>query len=638
LYSFLQRCLVFVFVLPIAAQIRQPDAAPLPPAITAPRDQPYPGTIQLSVDATDLQRRIINVHETVPVHTGNLTLLYPEWIPGDHSPTGPIPRVAGLVINANGNPVQWMRDRVNVYAFHIPVPPGVTSLDVQFQYLSPVRNRDGRISMSDKIIDLEWSDVVLYPAGYFSRRIEFAPKLKLPPNWQFATALDAASRSGDEVEFKSTTLNTLVDSPLYAGSNYKRIDLSTAPDNQVFLNVFGDTPESITLTPEQLQLHKNLTQQAQKLYASHHYGRYEFLFLLSDTVGGIGLEHHQSSEDGEKKDYFTKWNEFVPARDLLAHEYTHSWNGKFRRPADLWTPNFSVPMQGDLLWVYEGMTQYWGYVLTARAGLRTPEETRDLIARVAANFDASPGRNWRPLVDTTNQPTMSQRRPVSWVSWQRPEDYYTEGMLIWLDTDTKIRELSGGEKSLDDFARLFFGVHNGSFVTDTYTFDDVVTALNTVQPFDWAAFLKARVYQVATHTPQDGITRGGYKLTYSDTPPAWQKDEDHEDHVELFGTGIGISVSKDGIIENVWWDSPAFKTGLTPGMQITAINGTAFKDDVLKAALIAAEKDTAPVKFLVKRGEQFQTIDVDYHGGLRYPKLTRQEGTPDRLTDILAPK
>jgi predicted metalloprotease with PDZ domain len=586
---------------------------------------------------TNIRDRVVNVHETVPVEAGKFTLLYPEWIPGNHSPTGPIAKLAGLVITADGKRVNWVRDRVNVYAFHVEVPAGAKTLAVNFQYLAPLKRDQGRISESPKIIDLQWSDVVLYPAGYFSRRINFAPSIKLPDGWKFASALEVGSEEGSLVHFKDVPLNTLVDSPLYAGVNYQRKDLSTGPDNRVFLDVFADTPEDLAITPEELQLHRNLTVQAQKLYASHHYNHYDFLFLLSDTVGGIGLEHHQSSEDGTRANYFTDWAAGVPGRDLLAHEYTHSWNGKFRRPADLWTPNFNVPMQDGLLWVYEGMTQYWGYVLTARSGLRTAAETRDLIARVAANFELSAGRDWRPLIDTTNQPTISQRAPVSWVTWQRPEDYYTEGMLIWLDADTKIRELSGGKKSLDDFAKLFLGIGNGSFITQTYTLKDLIAALNTVQPYDWTSFFQTRVDDIEPHAPEDGITRGGYRLAYSDTPPDWLKHAERPDMGVNFSTSIGISVRADGVLTNVSWDSLAFKAGITPDMQITAINSIAFKPDVLRKALTDAEKSRTALRLLVKRGDEFQTIDIDYHGGVRYPKLERIEGTPDRLDAILAP-
>ncbi len=537
---------------------------------------------------------------------------------------------------ANGKTLSWVRDPVNVYAFRLTIPEGVKTLDVDFQFLAPLRANQGRISISSKIADLAWNTVVLYPAGHFSRQITFSPSIKLPEKWQFATALEVSSHDGNTVQFKDVPLNTLVDSPLYAGLNFKRVDLSTGPDNKVFLDVFADSQANLAITPEQVELHRNLAREAQKLYASHHYDHYDFLFLLSDTVGGIGLEHHQSSEDGTRSNYFTDWNAGIAGRDLLAHEYTHSWDGKFRRPAGLWTPNFNVPMQDELLWVYEGMTQYLGYVLTARSGLRTLPQTRDLIARVAANFDASPGRKWRPMVDTTNQPTMSERSPVSWVSWQRPEDYYTEGMLIWLDADTKIRELSGDHKSLDDFAKLFYGIDNGSYITQTYTLKDVVAALNKVQPFDWENFLKTRVYELAPNTPKDGITRGGYRLAYSDTAPEWAKHEERPDAPVNFSTSIGVSLRPDGTLDNVWWDSPAFKAGITPDMQITAVNGLAFKPDVLRTAIVEAEKSSSPLKLLLKRGDEFQTIDLDYHGGLRYPKLERVDGTPDRLDAILS--
>ncbi len=478
-----------------------PQPVPLPPPIPAPADTPYPSTISLSVDITNILDRVLNVHETVPVNGREITMLYPEWLPGTHSPSNPVANMAGLTITANGKRVDWVRDRVNMYAFHISIPDGATTLEINFQYLAPLDPKRGRISSN--FADVTWNSVLLYPAGYFSRRILFDPAIRLPEGWKFAAALELASQDGNLVHFKPTSLNTLIDSPLYAGVNYKRVDLSTGADNQVFLDLFADKPADLEITPEALQYHKNLVIEAQKLFNSHHYDHYDFLFSLSDIVSGKGLEHHQSSEDGSPANYFTDWAAGVGGRALLPHEYTHSWNGKFRRPADLWTPNFNWPMQNDLLWVYEGLTDYYGNVLTARSGMRTAEQARDEIAQTAASFEISPGRTWRPLVDTTNQPIISAHSstPAAWPSWQRSYDYYPESDLIWLDADTKIRELSGGNKSLDDFARLFFGMNNGSYITSTYTLDDLVAALNKVQPFDWAGFLRARVYELAPQTP-----------------------------------------------------------------------------------------------------------------------------------------
>lgn len=618
-----------------------PKSVPLPPAIAAPVDKPYPGTITLSVDLTNVNDRVVNVRETIPVNLGEITLLYPHWLPGTHSPSNPVANLAGLVVMAEGKRVPWVRDRVDMWAFHVDVPKNTTSLELSFQYLAPVDPEDGRIST--KIADLTWNSVLLYPAGYFARRIPFAAELRLPDGWKFAASLDVKSQSGNVVEFKDMSLEALIDSPLYAGVNFKRVDISSGPDNLVYLDLFADKPEQLEATPEQLQFHRNLVVQAQKLFQSRHYDHYDFLLSMSDTVGLKGLEHHQSSEDGTRANYFTDWAANVGTRGLLPHEYTHSWNGKFRRPADLWTATFNEPMQDDLLWVYEGLTTYYGDVLTARSGLRTPEEARDLLARTAANFEISPGRTWRSLEDTTNQPIISSHfaTPQNWSSWERSFDYYPESELIWLDADTIIRERSNGQKSLDDFARAFFGIENGNHVVVTYTLDDIVKALTSVQPYDWAEFLRTRVYEVAQQVPMNGITRGGYRLVYNDVEPDWMKHMDPTFGV-TFSTSLGFSLKGDkdapgNMISTVWWDSPAFKAGMTPGMELQAVNDQAFNVPNLRSAILAAEKSTAPIKLLLKRDNEFLTLMLDYHGGLRYPHLERVESTPDILGAILMP-
>lgn len=613
----------------------------LPPPIPEPADKPFDGTIALRVDLTNVNARVLEVRETIPVKPGKITLLYPQWLPGTHSPSNRVENMAGLVATADGKRLSWVRDRVNMWAFEIDIPKGATTLELNFQYLAPVNPQRGRIS--NQIAGLTWNSVLLYPAGYFARRIPFAPELRLPEGWKFATALEVKSQSGNLVQFKDTPLDTLIDSPLYAGVNYERVDLSTGPDNPVYLDLFADKPEQLQITPEELQYHKNLVIQAQKLFHSRHYDHYHFLFSLSDTVGGKGLEHHQSSEDGARGAYFTDWPASF-SRGLLAHEYVHSWNGKFREPADLWKPNFNEPMQNDLLWVYEGLTTYYGNVLTARSGLRTLEQARDVFAETAADFEISPGRSWRSLEDTTNEPIISLHGAIqqSWSSWQRPPDYYPESDLIWLEADTIIRKQSNGQKSLDDFAKLFFAVNNGSFVTVTYNLDDLVKALNTVESYDWAGFFRTRVYQVAPQVPMNGITEGGYRLVYNDVDPDWAKHPDPSRGTS-FATSLGFALRGDGpektggTISSVWWDSPAFKAGLTPDMQLQAVNDQAFSPASLRGAILAAEKRTEPIKLLLKRGDEFLTVMMDYHGGLRYPHLERVESTPDRLDAILAP-
>jgi predicted metalloprotease with PDZ domain len=616
-----------------------PRPAPSAPPIEAPRDVPYPGTIRLAVDATDLPHGVFSVRESIPVAgPGPVTLLYPQWLPGNHSPTGPIDKLAGLKITANGSPVTWRRDPVDVYAFHIDAPAGASSLDVSFQFLSAVSTREGRVMMTPDMLSLEWNTVALYPAGYFSRQIMVEPSVTLPDGFSLGGALETASTAGSTTTFKPTAFNTLVDSPLIAGRNFRRIDLDPGAATRVSLDVVADRPELLAVTDAELAAHRALVQQAYRLYGSHHYDHYDFLLSVSDKLGGIGLEHHRSSEDGVVPKYFTDWDKTAPQRDLLPHEYTHSWNGKFRRPADLWTPNFNVPMRDSLLWVYEGQTQYWGFVLAARAGLLTKQEALDAIAGVAATYDHRVGREWRDLEDTTNDPIIAMRRPLSWRTWQRSEDYYSEGQLVWLDADTLIRKLSGGKRSLDDFAKAFFGVDDGSFVTRTYTFEDVVAALTGVQAYDWAAFLHARLRGHGPGAPLDGLARGGYRLVYSDTQSPYLKTAETLRKITDLSYSIGVIIGKDGILSDVAWDGPAFKAGLTADTQIIAVNGATYDADGLKDAITVAHRTAAPLRLLVKDNDTYRTVSIDYHDGLRYPHLERIEPASAILDAVLQPR
>ncbi len=618
-----------------------PQPTPMPASIPAPRDVAYPGVIKLSVDATDLDRRIFNVHETIPVSgAGPLTLLYPKWIPGNHSPTGQIANLGGLEIFAGGRRLEWVRDPVDVFAFHVDVPAGVSALDLDFQFLSAVDPKVGRIVMTPEMMSVQWFSLSLYPAGYFTRGITIEPSIKLPERWDFATALETAAPGapGQVKTFKPVSYEQLLDSPMIAGRYFKHLDLDPGAPTRVTLDVMADRPELLEVKPEQLAAHRNLVQQAYKLYGSHHYDHYDFLFSLSERMGGIGVEHHQSSEDGSGATYFTEWDKNPQERDLLPHEYTHSWNGKFRRGADLWTPNYDVPMRNSLLWVYEGQTQYWGYVLAARSGLLTRSQAMDAIAATAATYDHRVGRAWKPLIDTTNDPIIAMRKPLSWRSWSRSEDYYSEGQLIWLDADTLIRELSGGKKSLDDFARAFFGVNNGSFVVRTYDFDEVVATLNKVQPYDWATFLKTRLEGHGPGAPLDGLKRGGYRLVYTDQTTEYGRAVEMGRKYTDLTYSLGMMVGRDGAISEVLWEGPAFKAGLTSGGQIIAVNGVAYDSDTLKGAVRAAKGTAEPIELIVKVADRYKVVRIDYHDGLRYPHLERDPSVPARLDDILAPR
>lgn len=619
-----------------AAGAQAPEAQPAPPspAIPAPVDKPYPGVIRITVDATDLDRRILAVTETLPAKPGPLTLLYPRWLPGNHSPTGAIDKLAGLTISAGGRPVPWVRDPVEVAAFHVDVPAGVETLDVAFQFLSPTATNQGQVVVANDLMNLEWNHTVLYPAGYFARGITVAAAVRLPRDWTFGTALETESSADGVTRFKPVSLDTLVDSPMFAGRYGKRIDLDPNGRVPVNLNVFADRPELIETTPAQIEAHRSLVQQAYRLFGSRHFDHYDFLLALSDHISPIGLEHHRSSQNGPGTKYFTDWDKSPAGRDLLAHEFTHSWNGKFRRPADLWTPNFNVPMRDSLLWVYEGQTQYWGYVLAARSGLLKRQQALDAIAGIAAGYDARAGRAWKNLQDTTNDPIVATRRPQPWVSWQRSEDYYNEGLLVWLDADTLIRELSKGARSLDDFARAFFGIEDGRWTPVTYTFDDVVAALTKVQPYDWAGFLRKRLDDHAPGAPLDGLGRGGYRLTFTDKPTDYARSAEMRGKITDLSYSLGITLRQDGDLSAVLWNSPAFAAGLATGMKLIAVNGIAYDVERLKEAI----KRGGTIEMLVRSGDVYKTVKVDASQGLRFPHLERVAGAPARLDDILAPR
>ena len=604
--------------------------------VPAPQDVPYQGTLKINVDATDVARRVFRVQEVIPAQPGPLTLLYPQWLPGNHSPSGPVDKLAGLKVTANGKTLPWKRDTLNVYAFHVDVPEGASSVEVSFEYLSPQSTGEGRVVMTPEMLNLQWNANTLYPAGYFSKRIMTEASVKFPAGWQFGSALEVASRDGDTVHFKPIAYDDLVDSPIYAGKYFKRVDLDPGAKAPVHLNIVADAPKYLEITPEQLKVHRNLVQQMYKLYGAHHYDHYDFLLSLSDRMSGNGLEHHRSSENGVGTGYFTDWEKNALSRDLLPHEFNHSWDGKYRRGADLTTPNFNVPMGDSLLWVYEGQTQFWGQVMAARSGLWNQEQARDMLAFVAATYDKGrPGlASWRNVQDTTNDPIIAQRRPLPYRNYQSSEDYYSAGQMIWLDVDAKLRELSKGKHSIDDFGKAFFGMGNGEWAVNTYTFDDVVKTLDDIAPHDWAKYLRTRL---DGHGPLiGGIEAHGWKLVYTDKPSAAVKALEARRHSADLTYSLGLSIGKGGSISDVLWDGPAFKAGISPGMTVVAVNSHDYDADALKDAVTAAAKDkNQPVELLVKNFDQYQTVRIDYHDGLKYPHLQRDNSKPDTLSTLL---
>jgi predicted metalloprotease with PDZ domain len=417
---------------------------------------------------------------------------------------------------------------------------------------------------------------------------------------------------------------------VFAGKYFRADDLG----HGVTLNTVADAPKELVVPPPVLAKHRALVDQAVKLFGARHFDHYDFLHAVTDRMGGIGLEHHRSSEDQNDPGYFTDWEASVASHNLLPHEFTHSWDGKFRRPADLWTPDYRTPMQDSLLWVYEGQTQFWGTVLEARSGLSTKQQVLDKIALGAADLDTQLGRLWRPLIDTTNDEIISNRRPEPWNSYQRAIDYYEEGLLFWTEADSIIRAQSGGKRSMDDFAHAFFGINDGDWGEVTYTLDDVVRTLNQVQPYDWAGFLKSRVYDVNPHAPLAGFTNSGYRLDYTDTPTATAKAVFKAQKVADFSYSLGFEVGKESKLARVRWGSPAFQAGLVNGAQIIAVDGHAYTDDLLSDAVTAAKRTTSLIVLTVKHGNEVRTFSLPYHDGLRYPRFVKVgsgEGSLDRL-------
>ena len=605
----------------------KPVALPVNDTSPAPRDIPYPGgTIRLEVDASDTTQRIFRVKEHIPVvSSGPMTLLMPQWLPGNHAPRGQIEKISGVTFTVDGKPLGWKRDPLNVFGFVIDVPQGAREVVASFQFLSATQPNQGRVVVTPKMLNIQWESVSLYPAGYYTRQIPIQATVTYPDGWQAATAL-RGRKSGSTIAYDVIDYEALQDSPVFAGRYFKPVDLG----HNVTLNVVADDVGELDAKPEQVAKHKKLVDEASALFGTFHFDHYDFLFAITDEMGGIGLEHHRSSENQVEPGYFTKWGESAALldRNLLPHEFVHSWDGKFRRPDLLWTPDFNVPMQDNLLWVYEGQTQFWGYVLGARSGLFSKQETLDAYAHIAAKLDTTRGREWRPMEDTTHDPIISARRPKGWTSWQRSEDYYNEGLMIWLEADAIIRKQTRGAKGLDDFAKAFFGINPGDWGQVIYNRDDVIKTLNGVAPYDWAGFFARYVDSTTRETPKGGFVMGGYKLVYGDTPNAFTKAAEGKNIDQSFG--IGLIVKGDGEISNVAWDSAAFKAGLAVGTKIVAINGDEYSGEVFKAALKAAK----PMQIIVKQDRYYRTLTLAYSGGLRYPRLEKSgegDGSLDRL-------
>jgi predicted metalloprotease with PDZ domain len=599
--------------------------------------------IQLSVDLSDAPRNIFHSQLKIPAKPGPLTLVYPKWIPGNHRPSGPIANVTGLHMEADGKPLAWQRDPIDMYAFHVDVPAGVSELQVSFDTIT----NDGSAgasgpSATTKVLDLNWNQVVLYPQGASTNELQVAASVSMPaPGWKFGTALPSldSHSSGTSVvnSFKPVPLTTLVDSPLIAGEHYRRIELGKPGEAPAHvIDMVSESESALEMTPADETAYRKLVAETGALFGARHYLEYHFLLTLSDEAGHHGVEHHQSSDNSVGERMLTDPDLHLLEAGLLPHEFVHSWNGKYRRPAGLVTRDYQEPMVGDLLWVYEGLTEYLGEVLTARSGLWNPEQYREALATTAAMLDHRRGRTWRSVEDTARSVQILRMMGPEWQNWRRGLDYYPEGALIWLEVDTIIRQQSHGQKSLDDFCRIFYGGQSGPPQVVPYAFEDVVRSLSRVTPYDWATLLRERINSTDAQAPLGGIERSGWRLVYNDQPNAYLGAAGKLGKRTDAAFSLGLQVKDDGALLDVLVGSPAHAAGIGPGMKLVAVNGRAYSREVLLDALRASKGDSPPIELLIENAKFFKTYSVPYHEGLRIPHLERTSAT-DILSEILKP-
>jgi predicted metalloprotease with PDZ domain len=603
-------------------------------------------TITLSVDASEAPRKIFHAQLRIPATPGTLTLYYPKWIPGDHGPEGPITDLTGLKFAARGKALKWRRDLLDGFTFHVEVPEGENEITANLDYASPVSDEPGSgagVSATEKLCIVDWDTLLLYPAGYSSDQLTYNASLRLPTGWQFATSLHVANRSGNnDIHFGPVSLTTLVDGPVLAGEYFKVVPLTTANEKPpAELDVAADSAAALNPPEEVWEHYRNLVKQAGILFGAHHYTDYHFLLTLSDHVAHYGLEHHESNDSRiDERDLIEEDGRKTSA-GLLPHEYVHSWNGKYRRPADLATPDYEQPMRTDLLWVYEGLTEYLGDMLSARSGERTPELARDELAQTAADLDHRSGRVWRNLQDTADGVPDMQSASRAWGDYRRGLDYYDEGVLVWLWADVMIRQKTNGAKSLDDFCKLFHGAPSGPPVVKTYTFDDVINALNQVapqiSPNDWRAFWTERLSNHGPGAPLAGIEASGWKLVYDEEPSELDRAEDEGKTVDAHYS-VGLFLANNGVVRDTVEGMIAAKAGIGPGMRIVAVNGRRFSTDAWHDAIRAAKTIPLPIELIVENTDYFRVIKLDYHGGEKHPHLVRDESKPDLLTEIYKAK
>jgi predicted metalloprotease with PDZ domain len=597
-------------------------------------------TVTLSVDASEAPRKILHAQLHIPAKPGTLTLYYPKWIPGEHGPTGPVTDLTGLRFTASGKTLPWRRDLVDGFTFHVEVPAGGNEVVANLDYASPASFEPGYssgLSATEKLYIVNWNALLLYPAGYSSDQLTYSASLRLPAGWKFGTSLHVSNQAGRDIHFAPVSLTMLVDGPVIAGEYLKVVPLSTE-NPPAEIDVVADSAAALDAPEEVWEHYRDLVKQAGILFGARHYTGYHFLLTLSDHVAHFGLEHHESNDSRVEERSLVEEDGRKLAAGLLPHEYVHSWNGKYRRPADLATPDFEQPMQTDLLWVYEGLTSYLGDMLAARSGERTPSLARDALAQIAADLDHRSGRTWRNLQDTADGVPTMQNAPHAWEDYRRGLDYYDEDVLTWLWADVIIRQQTKGAKSLDDFCKLFYGAPSGPPMVKTYTFDDVVNALNQVAPYDWRGFWTDRLSNHGPGAPLGGVEGSGWKLVYDEYLSELDRAQDPEGKTINAHYSVGLLVGNDGVIRDTVEGMIAAKAGIGPGMKIVAVNGRRISAEVWHDAIRAAKTSPSPIELIVENTDYFRVVKLDYHGGEKYPHLVRDESKSDLLTEIYRAK
>jgi predicted metalloprotease with PDZ domain len=595
--------------------------------------------ITLAVDATEAPRRVLHAKLRIPTAPGALTLLYPKWIPGEHGPTGPIQNVAGITISAGGRPLEWSRDGVELYAIRCEVPPGAAAVDLSLDYMitAGTEGLRGGSSVSSSLAVLDWNQVLFYPKGAPAESLTVEATLRVPEGWKWGTALPAERSAGNEIVFKAAPLVTLVDSPVLTGAYFRVIRLAPEITPKHEIDIAADSPEALEMKPARVASYERLVREEIACFGATHYRQYHFLWALSDQMTFSGLEHHESSDNRSPERSLIDDDLQIRTAQLLPHEFAHSWNGKYRRPGDMTRGAYLEPMETDLLWVYEGLTDYLAWVFATRSGLLTLDQSLADLAQTAATIANEPGRSWRSLHDTAVSAPMTGRSGRSWSGWRRSfGDVYSEGQLLWLEVDSILRRQSGGARSMDDFLRVFHGGRSGGPAVKTYTLADIVAALQTIAPYDWNGFFDARVRRISKASPLGGIEGNGWRLTYSDTLSPYVRAIERARQWTYLTFSWGLLLGTDGVILDVNPNLPAGKAGLAPGMKLVAVNGRTWTPERGRKAIAAARTSGKPIEVVAESGGSLKTFSIDYHGGERYPQLVREPAKPDYLTKLLS--